>query len=84
MPIAAITTSLSRSIRIPELETGPYGAAWLRIQLQIEGDPVEAHDGKMPAQHSFASVDADNVVLTAMKKTEDGDALSIPFLRMGG
>ena len=36
---------------------------------------VEAHTGEWPSQHSFVSVGADNVVLTAMKKAEDSNAL---------
>jgi alpha-mannosidase len=42
------------------------------------------HDGKWPASHSFVSVDADNVVLTALKKTEDGDALLLRFYEWAG
>jgi alpha-mannosidase len=36
---------------------------------------VEAHTGEWPAEHSFIGVAADNVVLTAVKKAEDSDAL---------
>ena len=34
-----------------------------------------AHPGPLPPSHSFAALDADNVVLTAVKKAEDSDAL---------
>ena len=34
-----------------------------------------AHPGPLPAEHSFAALNADNVVLTAMKKAEDSNAL---------
>jgi alpha-mannosidase len=34
-----------------------------------------AHAGTLPAEHSFASVTPDNVVLTAVKKAEDADGL---------
>jgi len=34
-----------------------------------------AHAGSLPAQHSFASVEPDNVVLTAVKKAEDANGL---------
>jgi alpha-mannosidase len=34
-----------------------------------------AHAGSLPAQHSFASVEPENVVLTAVKKAEDANAL---------
>ncbi len=43
-----------------------------------------SHDGKWAASHSFVSVDADNVVLTALKKTEDGDALLLRFYEWAG
>jgi alpha-mannosidase len=43
-----------------------------------------SHDGKWAASHSFVSVDADNVVLTAMKKTEDGDGLLLRFYEWAG
>ena len=34
-----------------------------------------AHPGSLPAEHSFASVSPDNVVLTAVKKAEDANGL---------
>jgi alpha-mannosidase len=34
-----------------------------------------AHAGALPAEHSFASVEPDNVVLTAVKKAEDENGL---------
>jgi len=34
-----------------------------------------AHAGSLPAEHSFASVSPENVVLTAVKKAEDANAL---------
>ncbi len=36
-----------------------------------------AHAGSLPAEHSFASVSPDNVVLTAVKKAEDQNGLSV-------
>jgi alpha-mannosidase len=33
------------------------------------------HEGDLPAEHSFVSVQPQNVVLTALKKAEDSDAL---------
>ena len=36
---------------------------------------VESHTGEWPAEHSFIAVSADNVVLTAVKKAEDSNAL---------
>jgi alpha-mannosidase len=34
-----------------------------------------AHAGTLPAEHSFASISPENVVLTAVKKAEDADGL---------
>jgi alpha-mannosidase len=45
---------------------------------------VEPHEGSLPAEHSFVGVAEDNVVLTALKKTEDGDALLFRFYEWAG
>jgi alpha-mannosidase len=45
---------------------------------------VNAHSGAWPAEQSFVSLDRDNVVLTAVKKTEDGDALLFRFYEWAG
>jgi alpha-mannosidase len=45
---------------------------------------VEAHEGSLPAEHSFIGIAGDNVVLTALKKTEDGDALLLRFYEWAG
>jgi len=36
---------------------------------------VEAHSGSMPAEFAYVTVKPENVVLTALKKAEDSDAL---------
>ncbi len=43
-----------------------------------------AHAGSLPAEHSFASVTADNVVLTAMKKAEDSKGLILRCYEWAG
>jgi len=45
---------------------------------------VEAHGGDLPARHSFVSVSPDDVVLTAMKKAEDGNALIFHMYEWAG
>ncbi len=45
---------------------------------------VEAHAGTLPARHSFVEITGDNVVLTALKKSEDGDALVLRFYEWAG
>jgi len=46
--------------------------------------PVESHSGSMPAMHSFVSVQPANVVLTAMKKAEDSNALIFHMYEWAG
>lgn len=45
---------------------------------------TNAHMGADGAMHSFASTDADNVVITAMKKAEDRDAIVVRFFEWAG
>ncbi len=45
---------------------------------------VEAHTGAMPAEHSFVSMTSTNVVLTAMKKAEDSNALIFHMYEWAG
>ena len=45
---------------------------------------VEMHAGATSAEHSFVSVDADDVVLTAMKKAEDSHALIFHMYEWAG
>jgi len=62
----------------------PHAGTWKNANTVRHGweynFPLEAvtatvHAGALPAQHSFASVSPENVVLTAMKKAEDADGL---------
>jgi alpha-mannosidase len=45
---------------------------------------VNQHAGASPAHDSFVSCDQDNVVVTALKKAEDGDALLLRFYEWAG
>ena len=45
---------------------------------------VEAHEGHLPAQNSFVEVNGDNVILTALKKAEDSDALLLRMYEWAG
>ena len=45
---------------------------------------VASHTGSMPAAHSFAAVSSPNVILTAMKKAEDSDALVLRMYEIAG
>jgi alpha-mannosidase len=45
---------------------------------------VSPHAGKLPGSFSFLKVEPENVVMTAMKKTEDGDGLLVRFYEWAG
>jgi alpha-mannosidase len=42
---------------------------------QLQAAQVQAHSGSLPANHAYVTITPDNVVLTALKKAEDADAL---------
>jgi len=46
--------------------------------------PVGKHQGKLSPEHSFFQADADNVVITAVKKAEDDNALVLRFYEWAG
>jgi alpha-mannosidase len=50
----------------------------------LRSTQVEAHEGTLPPEHSFVSVDGTHVVLTALKKAEDGNALIARFYEWAG
>ena len=45
---------------------------------------VAPHAGAMPGEHSYASVSSPDVILTAMKKAEDSNALILRMYEVGG
>ncbi len=53
------------------------------FNYRLKAMQVAPHDGALPAEHSFVGVDAQHVVLTAVKKTE-GDGLIIRFYEWAG
>src|SRR5271157_4585753 len=42
------------------------------------------HGGTLPGEHSFLRIEAENVVLTALKKSEDDDSLVLRFYEWAG
>ena len=54
------------------------------FNYQLRAFQVEAHEGNLAPQHSFVSVAEDNVVLTAVKKAEDSDALLLRCYEWAG
>jgi alpha-mannosidase len=51
---------------------------------RLTGEQVFAHEGSLPAEKSFASVENANVTLTAMKKAEDDGALLFRMYEWAG
>ncbi|MDI3253877.1 MAG: glycoside hydrolase family 38 C-terminal domain-containing protein [Bacillota bacterium] len=51
---------------------------------KLKAVQVEAHTGTLPLEHSFLTVKPENVVLTAMKKAEDSDALVLHMYEWAG
>ncbi len=71
----------------------PHAASWHDAETVRRGYELNykliarqslRHAGPLPAEHSFVRVDANNVVLTALKKSEDGDALVLRFYEWAG
>jgi alpha-mannosidase len=71
----------------------PHQRTWLQANTVLHGYDfnyklramqVEAHTGELPATHSFVTVKPENLVLTAMKKSEDGNSLILRFYEWAG
>ncbi len=45
---------------------------------------LESHEGRRPAEHSFVTISDPNVVLTAMKKADDANAIILRFYEWAG
>jgi alpha-mannosidase len=50
----------------------------------LVAEQVPAHDGTLPLEKSFAGTDAPNVILSAMKRSEDGKALIVRLYEDAG
>jgi alpha-mannosidase len=51
---------------------------------KLKAMQVESHAGSLPAEHSFVTVTPEDIVLTAMKKAEDSNALIFHFYEWAG
>ncbi len=54
------------------------------FNYRLRAFPLEAHEGKLAATHSFVELKADNVVLTALKKAEDSNSLLLRAYEWAG
>jgi len=71
----------------------PHAGTWQDAQTVRRGYelnykllavPSQKHEGKFPAEHSFIGLTPDNVILTAIKKSEDDDSLVLRFYEWAG
>ncbi len=71
----------------------PHGGTWrdaqtvcrgYELNYQLFSRQTERHEGTLPPEHSFLQVHPENVVLTAVKKAEDDDALILRFYEWAG
>jgi alpha-mannosidase len=51
---------------------------------QLAAMQVQPHEGSLPPEHSFVSVTPDTVLVTAVKKAEDGNGLILRFYDWAG
>ncbi|HXY52019.1 MAG TPA: alpha-mannosidase [Terriglobales bacterium] len=54
------------------------------LNYKLRSTQVEKHGGALPAEQALVQVDAENVVLTALKKAEDDDRLVFRFYEWAG
>jgi alpha-mannosidase len=71
----------------------PHAGDWKQAQTVEHGydfnypltaTEVAPHAGALPGTHSYASVSSPDVILTAMKKAEDSNALILRMYESGG
>jgi alpha-mannosidase len=71
----------------------PHGGDWKQaltvrqgyeFNYKLTAMQLTSHTGELPAAFSFVKADSDNVVVTAVKKTEDGDGLLLRFYEWAG
>jgi alpha-mannosidase len=71
----------------------PHGGSWrdaltvrqgYELNYKLLSMQTEKHEGALPPQHSFLQTDGENVVVTALKKAEDGNDLILRFYEWAG
>ena len=71
----------------------PHGGNWRDARTVRRGYELNykmiavqphKHEGTLPSEYSFVGVEPDNVVLTAIKKSEDDDSLVLRFYEWAG
>ena len=71
----------------------PHGGGWkdaltirqgYELNYKLISQSFDKHEGALPAEHSFLQTKAENVIITAVKKAEDENALVIRFYEWAG
>jgi alpha-mannosidase len=71
----------------------PHGGGWkdaltirrgYELNYKLISLPLEKHEGALGAEHSFLQAQPDNVIVTALKKAEDENALVLRFYEWAG
>jgi alpha-mannosidase len=71
----------------------PHGGGWkdaltirrgYELNYKLISLPLEKHEGALGAEHSFLRAQSDNVIVTALKKAEDENALVLRFYEWAG
>jgi alpha-mannosidase len=71
----------------------PHAGSWrdaltvrrgYELNYKLLAMPSQKHEGTLPGQHTFVQVQPDNVVLTAIKKSEDDNSLVLRFYEWAG
>jgi alpha-mannosidase len=71
----------------------PHGGGWkdaltirqgYELNYKLISLPSGSHEGKLPAEYSFLEAKSDNVIMTALKKAEEDNALILRFYEWAG
>jgi alpha-mannosidase len=71
----------------------PHGGSWkdaltirqgYELNYKLISISSEKHQGSLPAEHSFLQAHSDNIIVTAVKKAEDENALILRFYEWAG
>jgi len=71
----------------------PHGGTWKDAMTVRQGyelnypllvSSMQAHQGPLPEEYSFASSEANNIIITALKQSEDDDSMVVRFYEWTG
>jgi len=71
----------------------PHGGSWrealtvrqgYELNYKLISTQVAKHEGALPPEYSFVHTESENILITALKKAEDGDALILRFYEWAG